>query len=485
MADNSIYTTINERCGGNIYIGVVGPVRTGKSTFIRRFMDCLIIPGIENEYDRERAQDEIPQSGSGRTITTTEPKFTPSEAVKIKLGETELNARMIDCVGYMIDGAMGAFEDGTERMVMTPWSDEPIPFSTAGEIGTEKVVREHSTVAMLMTTDGSICDIPRENYVNAEERAARELRACGVPYAIILNSASPQTKEAHALAESLEEKYGAPVALVNCAELSSEDAKEILSLAVGQFPVCELSFRLPEWCSPLPEGHGLIAELKEKVIAFAKGIKKISDVDAACIGSSDITKTSFDAGTGKGVFSVSVPDEVYYSTLSELCGIEIGGARQLLDSMIELSYAKREYDKVKDAMADAREKGYGIVMPSSDELKLSEPQLLKQSAGYGIKVSATADSYHIIKTGLKTDVCPVVGSEEQSLEVVKSMSAEYEEDPVRLLDSKMFGRSLADLVSDGMNSKLMHIPDESRAKLSQTLEKIMNEGANGLICILL
>lgn len=485
MTDNSIYTTIKERCGGNIYIGVVGPVRTGKSTFIRRFMDSVVIPNIENEYDRERTQDEIPQSGSGKTITTTEPKFIPSDAVKIKLGEAELSARMIDCVGYMIDGAVGAYEDGAERMVMTPWSDEAMPFSVAGEMGTKKVVREHSTIAMLVTTDGSICDIPRECYISAEQRVAEELKAYGVPFAIILNSANPNTKTAHELAQSLEEKYGAPVALVNCATLNDDDARGILSLVVGEFPVRELSFELPEWCSVLPEGHRLIGEIKEKIASFASGIRRICDVDRVCERFTDISKLSFDAGCGCGKFELPLSESVYYDMIAELTGIEVSCSRDLLQAMVELSDAKRDYDKIRLALLDARERGYGIVMPTPDELTLSEPQMVKQGAGYGIRVSASADSYHIIKTGIRTDVCPVVGTEEQSEEVIKNLSVEYEEDPKRLLESKMFGRSLSDLVSDGMNAKLTHIPDESRAKLSQTLEKIMNEGANGLICILL
>lgn len=485
MTDTNIYKTINDRCGGNIYIGVVGPVRTGKSTFIRRFLDCVVLANIENEYDRERTQDEIPQSGSGKTITTTEPKFTPSEAVNITVDGTTLSARIIDCVGYMIDGASGALEDGNERMVMTPWSDEPMPFSRAGEIGTEKVVKEHSTIAMLVTTDGSICGIPRENYIPAEERAANELKECGVPFAIILNSANPESEEAHALAESLERKYGVPVALVNCERLNGEDALAILSLVVGEFPVRELNFTLPDWVSALPEGHKITDEIREEINKFSSRISKLSEVDDATKDCEMIRKIHMDASSGHGEFSIPLTTEVYYSALKELTGVEITGERDLFAKLVELSEIKRDYDKIKDALFDARESGYGIVMPSYEEIEISEPQLQKQTAGYGIKVCASAESYHIIRTGLKADICPVVGSQEQSEEVIKSMSSEYEEDPRRLLDTKLFGRSLYDLVNDGMNAKLIHIPDEARGKLSKTLERIMNEGADGLICILL
>lgn len=485
MTENSIYTTIKERCGGNIYIGVVGPVRTGKSTFIRNFLDCMVIPNIENEYDRERAQDEIPQSGSGKTITTTEPKFTPSEAVCINLGGTVLSARMIDCVGYMVEGAGGAFEDGAERMVMTPWSDEPMPFSKAGEMGTEKVVKEHSTIAMLVTTDGSITDIPRENYIAAEERVAGELKASGVPFAIILNSSKPDTAEAHELAKSLEEKYSAPVALVNCANLNEEDAVGILSLVVGEFPLREVNFNLPQWYSVLPSGHRIISSVKELIGAFCEKAEKISDIDKALCEDGRLKKISVDAGSGVCYFELPHEKEEYYGALEEMAGVSLSGERELFETVITLTDAKREYDKIKDALSDAKEKGYGIVMPSYEEIRLSEPTLEKHSNGYGIKISANAESYHIIRTDLKADVCPVVGSEEQSEEVIKNMASEYEEDPKKLLESKLFGRSIYDLVNDGMNAKLLHIPDESRTKLAGTLERIMNEGASGLICILL
>lgn len=485
MNENGIYETIAKRTGGDIYIGVVGPVRTGKSTFIHRFLECAVLPNISDEYDRERTLDEIPQSGSGRTITTTEPKFVPGEAVKIDMGGTELRVRMIDCVGYLVDGAMGAEEEGEARMVVTPWSDAPMPFARAAEIGTEKVAREHSTIAMLVTTDGSISDIPRENYIPAEERVARELKESGKPFAIILNSSFPEAPEAHTLAKELEEKYGVPVALVNCAALNSEDVDGILSLVIGEFPIKELTFTLPEWTSVLPSEHPINKGIIDKINRFSLDADKFSDIERQLEGDCGIQKVGLDAGSGKGVFDIPLTKDEYFRALSEFSGMQISGDKELFVSFMEMAKTQREYDRIKDALYDAKEKGYGIVMPTADELTLSEPTLVKQGAGFGIKVSAAAESIHMIKTTIRADVCPALGTEEQSEEVIKNMTLEYDEDPKKLLDSKMFGRTLYEMVNDGMNAKLLHMPDESREKMCQTIEKIINEGASGLICILL
>lgn len=485
MNDNEIYDTIAKRTGGDIYIGVVGPVRTGKSTFIHRFLESTVLPNITNEYDRERTVDEIPQSGSGKTITTTEPKFVPGESVHVTLGGADLNVRMIDCVGYMVDGAMGAEENGEWRMVLTPWSDEPMPFARAAEIGTEKVTREHSTIAMLITTDGTITDIPRENYIPAEERVAKELRESGKPFAIVLNSATPEKDEAHALAHSLEEKYGVPVALVNCMKLNAEDVEGILSLVVGEFPIKELTFKLPDWTSVLPSEHALNKKIIKQISEFSDNATKFSDIERLLSQNSEIVKLSLDAGNGKGVFELPLSKEEYYAVLSEFSGMELADDRALFTALMEMANIKREFDRIKGALYDAREKGYGIVMPTPDELTLSEPTLVRQGGGFGIKVSASAESIHMIKTNIRADVCPALGTEEQSEEVIKHMSAEYEENPHKLLESKMFGRTLYEMVNDGMNAKLLHMPDESRERMGQTIEKIINEGASGLICILL
>ena len=483
MSENGIYEAIAKRTGGDIYVGVVGPVRTGKSTFIHRFMESVVLPNIQNEYDKERTIDEIPQSGSGKTITTTEPKFVPGEAVGIKLGESEIRVRMIDCVGYMVDGAAGAEENGEWRMVVTPWSSEPLPFARAAEIGTEKVTREHSTIAMLVTTDGSFTDIPRENYIPAEERAARELLEAKKPFAIILNTAYPESEEAHCLAAELEEKYNAPVAVVDCTKLNAKDATGIIELVIGEFPVKELCFHLPVWCTLLPEDHKIRTEIMEKISDFCEKITKFSQIKVEL--GDDMNIISLDASSGKGDIDIPIPSELYYATLSEMTGLSLDGEASLFSALSEMSKIKKDYDKIKDALTDARECGYGIVMPARSELTLSEPIPVKQSSGYGIKVGAVAECIHMIKTYIRTDVCPPFGTEEQTNEVVRQMREEYDENPSALLDTKMFGRTLSELVKDGMNAKLMHLPDDARAKMGQTIEKIINEGASGLICILL
>lgn len=486
MADNSIYKDIAKRTGGDIYIGVVGPVRTGKSTFIHKFLENVIIPNIENEFYRSRATDEAPQSASGRTIMTTEPKFVPEESVEIKIGEdTVFNVKMIDCVGYVVDGALGGEEDGAVRMVKTPWNEEPIPFSEAAEIGTKKVIGEHSTIGILVTTDGTIGDIPRENYIDAEQRVAKELKDVGKPFAIVLNSKFPESEEAHALAVSLEEKYGVPVALVNCTAINADDIREILALVLSQFPVRSLTFRLPDWINVLPEEHRLHVAIMEKIQNFAMNTEKLGDIEASLNLNEGIERIVTNAGDGTAEFKIPISNEEYYSVISEFAGFEIKDEEALLSVIKNLGTVEREYKKVASALRDVEEKGYGIVMPSSDELILDEPKLTKQNGGWGVKVSASAEAIHMIKTGIRTELCPVVGTEEQTEEVVKYLLDEFEEDPKRVWESNMFGKSLYDLVNDGMNAKLINIPDDAREKLGETLEKVVNEGANGLICILL
>jgi len=486
MNDNSIYRDIARRTGGDIYIGVVGPVRTGKSTFIHRFLDCVVLPGIENEFDRERALDQAPQSASGKTIMTTEPKFVPDEAVKVSPGEgIEFNVKLVDCVGYMVEGALGAEENGEERMVRTPWCEEEIPFRRAAELGTGKVIGEHSTIAMLVTTDGTIADIPRESYVPAEERVVHELREVGKPFAIILNSAAPESNEARELAHSLEEKYSAPVALVCCPDLNAEDIREILSLVLGEFPVRELSFTLPEWTAALPAEHALRASLLKSVTDFAEGVERLGDIEQRLPDDGSIERVSVNAGDGTAEFSVPVSREEYFRTVSDLCGVSVTDEYTLISLLKELSEIGEKYRKVEKALSDVEEKGYGIVMPTVEELQLEEPKVVKQASGYGVRVSAHASSIHMIKTGIKTDLCPVIGSEEQSREVVKFLAGEYEDNPERVWEYNMFGKSLYDMVSDGMTAKLAHMPDDSREKLGQTIGKIINDGAGGLICILL
>ena len=486
MADNSIYLDIAKRTGGDVYVGVVGPVRTGKSTFIHRFLDSIVIPNIKNEFDRERATDQAPQSASGRTVMTTEPKFVPDDAVKISVGDSvSLNVKLIDCVGYVIDGALGGEEDGVDRMVNTPWSEEPMPFRRAAEIGTGKVIGEHSTIAILVTTDGTICDIPRENYLMAEERVVEELREIGKPFAIVLNSKRPESDEARALATDIEEKYGAPVALVNCTELDEGDVREILGLVLSEFPINEMRFKLPEWCEVLPEGHKLSESVIERIMDFTGRCERFGDIKNNLPDYEGLVAVSLSAGDGSAEFDIPLSDEDYFSALSELSGLSVSDTKSLFRLVCNLAETEREYRKVETALRDVREKGYGIVMPSPEELTLDEPKLTKQSGGWGVKVSAKADSIHMIRAGIRAELCPVVGTEEQTEEVVKYLVEEFDSDPKRVWESNLFGKSLYDLVSDGLNSKLTNIPDESREKLSETLERVVNEGANGLICILL
>ncbi len=486
MADNSIYKDIAKRGGGDIYIGVVGPVRTGKSTFIHRFLETSVIPNIEDEYERQRTQDEIPQSASGKTVMTTEPKFVPDESVRVTLDDgASFNVKLIDCVGYMVDGALGSEEDGEARMIKTPWRDEPMPFAEAAEIGTSKVIGEHSTIGMLVTTDGTIGEIPRENYVDAEERVAKELSALGKPFAIILNSAKPESEEAHTLAAALEEKYGAPVALVSCPDINSDDIREILGLVLGEFPVRMLHFDMPEWCEVLPDEHPLKASIFEKISDFTDKITKLGDIEKTLNDMGGFEQVSLNAGDGVAEFKIPISKDEYYKTVSELTGLDINDERALLATVRELAQIRKKYDKFASALVDVEEKGYGIVMPTAAELKLEEPQLIKQAGGFGVKVTAHADSIHMIKAGIKADLCPVVGTEEQSANVVKYLTDEMEENPAKIWECNMFGKSLYDLVNDGMTAKLAHIPDESREKLGETLGKIVNDGSNGLICILL
>ena len=486
MNRNSIYADIAKRCGGDIYIGVVGPVRTGKSTFIRKFLDSVVLPNIENEYDRQRTEDEIPQSASGKTVMTTEPKFVPDESVRIKTPDgTELNVKMVDCVGYMVGGALGGEEEGESRMVMTPWSDDEMPFAKAAEIGTEKVIREHSTIAILVTTDGTIAGIDRENYVPAEERIVEELKAAGKPFAIVLNSRTPDSEGARELAQGLEERYSAPVALVSCPDVNRDDIREILSLILGEFPVRSMTFDMPEWCAALPKDHHLRRESIETISAFADRVAKFGDVERALPDFPSLKLDSMNAADGTAKFDMPTSPEVYYGTISSLTGLDVKDERDAFNTIVELSEIREKYKRVESALRSVEEKGYGIVMPTAADLRLDEPQLVKQQSGYGIKIGAVADSIHMIKTGIKTELCPVIGTEEQTAEVVKYLEDELRDNPGGVWEYNMFGKTLYEHLSDGMTAKLSHMPDDSRAKLADTLGKIINEGASGLICILI
>lgn len=492
MGERSIYKDIAERTGGDIYIGVVGPVRTGKSTFIKRFMEALVLPNIQDSYSRDRARDEMPQSAAGKTVMTTEPKFVPDEAVSIKLDDcASLRVKMIDCVGYIVNEALGTIEDGQPRMVHTPWQDDPMPFVEAAEMGTERVIKEHSTIGMLITTDGTIGDISRQSYVEAEERVVKELKAIGKPFAMILNSAHPTSEEAISLAYELEAKYNVPVALVSCTELDSEDIKNILDLVLHEFPISELNITLPTWMNVIDASHEIKASVYGSVRQFAEKISKAGDVkEALSVFSNNPHVTDFsldeiDLGNGKARISISLDNSLYYRVISELTDIEIDGERQLIELLKAFASSKRQYERVAKALEAAEEKGYGIVMPTIEELHLEEPQIVKQSGGYGVRLCASAQSIHMIRANIETEINPIVGTEQQSEELIKYMLKDFEAEPERIWESNVFGKSLYELVNEGLHTKLEHMPEESRTKLSETLERIINEGSGGLICIIL
>ena len=490
--ENSIYKDIAERTGGDIYIGVVGPVRTGKSTFIKRFMQSLVLPNIDDQYSKERAKDEMPQSAAGKTVMTTEPKFVPDEAVTVHFEDNiSMRVKMIDCVGYIVSEALGTLENGQERMVNTPWQEEPMPFVQAAEYGTEKVIKDHSTIGILVTTDGTIGEISRESYIPAEERVVAELKSIGKPFAIVLNSAEPTSDAALALAYELEDKYNAPVALVSCADLDFEDISHILELVLNEFPVAEICFDVPSWISALDSLHPVKIAIKNSIVQIAQGINRVGDIKSSLVRLDDnefisaYTLSDIDLGTGSAKITISFSDDLYYSVLSELTGFNIKNESELISLMQELAVMKSQYERVAEALAMTEEKGYGIVMPTKDELRLAEPEIVKQNGGYGVKLSASAESIHLIRANIKTEINPIVGTEQQSEEMVKYMLREFESDPQKLWNSNMFGKTLYELINDGLYSKLEHMPEDSRVKLAETLERIINEGSNGLICILL
>ncbi len=492
MGEHSIYRDIAERTGGDIYIGVVGPVRTGKSTFIKRFMEALVLPNIDDGYSRDRARDEMPQSAAGKTVMTTEPKFVPDEAVTIKLDDcASLRVKMIDCVGYIVSEALGTIENGQPRMVNTPWQEEPMPFVEAAEMGTEKVIKEHSTIGMLITSDGSIGEISRESYVEAEERVVNELKTIGKPFAMILNSAQPTSEKAIALAYELEAKYKVPVALVSCIDLDFEDIKNILELVLHEFPVSELQIELPTWMSAIDCTHEIKSSIYATVRSCAEKIHKAGDIREAVniLGENEYIKSysldEINLGNGKASIRIELDNALYYDVISELTGFEIDSEETLIALLKDLAVAKKQYERVSEALQAAEEKGYGIVMPAVEDLKLEEPKIVKQAGGYGVKLCASAQSIHMIRANIETEINPIVGTEQQSDELVKHLQREFEVDPSKIWESNMFGKSLYELVNDGLHTKLDHMPEESRTKLSETLERIINEGSNGLICIIL
>ena len=492
MSEYNIYKDIAERTGGDVYLGVVGPVRTGKSTFIKKFMDLFVIPAMCDENEIARAQDELPQSADGKTIMTTEPKFIPNEAVEIEATDSaRMRVRLIDCVGYIVDEALGHSEDGTPRMVSTPWDDEPMEFGIAAEIGTKKVICDHSTIGILVTTDGSITDIPRESYVTAESRVAKELTEQGKPYIIILNTKYPTMPETEELRSFLSDKYSAPVVAANCAELDADGIRKILEQVLMSFPITEIAIDFPQWIDSLPDDHEIKNTLYTNCFNATEKVTTLSHLDSAgnmmtkCNYIEAATVADIDLGTGKATISVDVPKSLYYKTVKELSGFDVSDEGKLISLLSDLSAMKQEYDKIQIALREVENKGYGIVTPTIDEMSLEEPEIVRQGTRYGVKLRASAPSIHMIKADIQTEVCPIVGTEKQSEELVRYLLSEFESNPAEIWQSNIFGKSLHELVNEGLNNKLNRMPDEAQIKLQETLQKIINEGSGGLICIIL
>ncbi|GAA3648323.1 stage IV sporulation protein A [Asaccharospora irregularis] len=490
--NSNIYEDIAKRTQGDIYIGVVGPVRTGKSTFIRKFMEKLVLPNIENDFKRERTQDEIPQSGSGKTIMTVEPKFVPADGVEIKIKDTvSLKVRMVDCVGYIVEGALGHEEEGRQRLVSTPWSQEAMTFERAAEIGTKKVIRDHSTIGVVMLTDGSVTGIERKNYVQAEERVIAELKSLNKPFAVVLNTLEPRSEDTKVLKRELEEKYEVPVVPMNVIEMEEDDIEEVMETILYDFPLTEIRINMPKWVEALERNHwiknNIISTLKQSIVE----ISKIRDVEGIVEEFSqlefldDTQVDNVELGEGVITIDLGTKQELFYNVLEEKSGFKIDGDHQLLSLVTRLSRVKSEYDKIESALIDAKTIGYGVVAPSLDELSLEEPEIIKQGKQYGIKLKANAPSLHIIKADISTEVSPIVGNQNQGEEMVKYLLDEFEQNPNDLWESNMFGKSLHDLVKEQLQSKLYTMPDEIRVKIQRTLQKIINEGSMNIITILL
>lgn len=492
MTNTSIYNDIAVRTDGSIFLGVVGPVRTGKSTFIKRFMDTLVLPNIEGDFQRERANDELPQASSGRTIMTTEPKFIPETAAKITLeGGAECNVRLIDCVGYIVPSSLGYIEGDQPRMVKTPWYDEAVPFNMAAEVGTKKVITEHSTIGLVVTTDGSISDIPREEYAEAEQRVIDELKGINKPFVVLLNCIYPSSDSAKALADELSEKYSVPVIPVNCMELDETDIHNILASILLEFPIKQICVDLPQWVCSVKEGHPLKTSFYSLIIEQASNMKHIREIKKLEKYISDFEQMEgceikkIDLASGKAYIKADVKRELFFEIVSESSGMEIKNDSELINCLAELSSIKNEFMPIKNALSEVEATGYGIVMPSINDLSLEEPEIMRQGGRYGVRLRASAPSLHIMKANITTEVSPIVGSEKQSEELVMYLLKEFEENPLQIWDSNIFGKSLHELVNEGLHTKLACMPQEARMRMQETIERVINEGCSGLICIIL
>jgi stage IV sporulation protein A len=485
----NIYADIAQRTGGNIYIGVVGPVRTGKSTLIKRMMEELVIPGIADPYRRERARDELPQSGSGRTIMTAEPKFVPEEAAQISPdGTTQLRVRFIDSVGYMVEGAAGATEDGVPRMVTTPWFDYEIPLTDAAELGTQKVMQEHCSIGLVVTTDGTITDIPRSDYEAAEDRAIRDMQATGKPFLVIINSRYPQGAAAQALASHFQQKYGLSPSIADCQALTVSDIQSLLQQLLYAFPLGQVAVHLPRWVQALESDHPVKAELYGALLECGRQIHCLQQAKPALEALAqqdmvqDIAVRRVELGTGQVECVITLPEALFYQVLSSKAGLEIENDGQLLSLLTELSAAKQAYEQVSDALQAVQTTGYGVVMPKPEAITLQPPQMLKKGGAYGVRLKASSSAIHMMRVDLDAEIAPLVGNEQQSQELIRQLS---EEDQAGLWQSNIFGKSVGDLIQEGMNAKLLQLPEEVREKFRQTLQQIVNDGAQGLVCLIL
>lgn len=488
----NLYRDISERTQGDVYIGVVGPVRTGKSTFIARFMEKLVLPGIENAHVRLRAQDELPQSGSGRTIMTTQPVFVPGDAAEVVLpSENRVRIRLIDSVGYLVEGALGTQEGEELRMVKTPWAQGEIPFERAAEIGTQKVISEHSTIGLVVTTDGSVTDIPRESYVPAEARVISELKSLKKPFVVVLNTLKPSADRTQSLRKEMETAYGVPVEAMNVAQMEEEDIRSILQRVLSQFPVNELCIQAPEWLGALDESHWLMESLMDSLIRAAPQSLCLGDTRSILDPVQEnayvdaMLEKDVDHGSGKVVWQMNLQEGLFNQILAEQCGTEIRSDAHLLALLRELVAAKREYDRVEQALKSVKETGYGLVPPLLEEMTLQEPEIMKQGGRFGVRLRASAPSLHMIRVDIQTEVSPVVGTEQQSEEMIRYLMDGFEQDTQKLWGSNLFGKPLSELVREGLSNKLMHMPSDTQLKVQQTLEKIINEGSGGMVCILL
>ena len=490
MEQYSVYRDIQARTGGEIYLGVVGPVRTGKSTFIKRFMEQMVLPGITDEHQKNRTRDELPQSAAGKTIMTTEPKFVPKEAARIDLGEdTAVKVRLVDCVGFMTEGASGHMENEKERLVKTPWFEYEIPFTKAAAIGTQKVIHDHATIGFVVTTDGSVTELPRESYIPAEEKTVKELQSIGKPFLILLNCQKPYSDEAQTLAEELGEKYKARVVPVNCEQLKTEDIHEIMRQILYEFPVTEVEFYVPGWVEMLTREHRIKQDLLSNIKTTMDGMSDIRSVVSGSVESESpyidqITVMKVEMDTGKVQIQIIFEQKYYYEVLSELTGTQISGEYELIRTMKDLSDMKQEFGQIKDAFADVKMKGYGVVSPSREDIKLEEPVIIKQGSKFGVKIRSEAPSIHMIRANIETEIAPIVGSEQQAQDLADYIKKESES-PEGVWGTNIFGKSVEELVMDGMRNKLTMINDESQMKLQDSMQKIVNDSNGGLVCIII